>query len=239
MKVALIERWPQLGGVCLNVGCIPSKALLHAAKVIEEAEEMSSAGMHFGKPQIDAAKLREWKNKIVGKLTGGLATLAKQRKVEVIRGTGKFVSPHEIEVATGKRRRRGASPSHTASSPRARNRSACRDLPDDPRIIDSTGALELDLPKRMLVVGGGIIGLEMATVYDALGVQGQRRRAHRRPDAGLRSRSGAAAGAPDHEALRTHHGQDQGQQDRSREGRSARDASKASRRSSRKCTTRC
>lgn len=88
LKVALIERWPQLGGVCLNVGCIPSKALLHAARVIEDAEAMSSAGLHFGKPQIDAAKLREWKNKIVGKLTGGLATLAKQRKVEVIRGSG-------------------------------------------------------------------------------------------------------------------------------------------------------
>jgi dihydrolipoamide dehydrogenase len=169
MKVALVERWPQLGGVCLNVGCIPSKALLHAAKVIEEAEAMSSAGLHFGKPQIDAAKLREWKNKVVGRLTGGLTTLAKQRKVEVIRGTGKFVSPHEIEVAgDGKPRR--VSFAHciiAAGSESVR----LPNLPDDPRIIDSTGALELDLPQRMLVVGGGIIGLEMATVYDALNVK--------------------------------------------------------------------
>jgi dihydrolipoamide dehydrogenase len=169
MKTALIERWPQLGGVCLNVGCIPSKALLHAAKVIEEAAAMGSAGVQFGKPQIDATKLREWKNKIVGKLTGGLATLAKQRKVEVIRGTGKFVSPHELEV-TGDGAKRRVSFAHciiAAGSESMR----LPNLPDDPRIIDSTGALELDLPKRMLVVGGGIIGLEMATVYDALGVK--------------------------------------------------------------------
>ncbi len=169
MRTALIERWPQLGGVCLNVGCIPSKALLHAAKVIEDAEAMSSAGLHFGKPQIDAAKLREWKNKIVGRLTGGLVTLAKQRKVEVIRGTGKFVSPHEMEVA-GEGASRRVSFAHciiAAGSESIR----LPNLPDDPRIIDSTGALELDLPQRMLVVGGGIIGLEMATVYDALGVK--------------------------------------------------------------------
>jgi dihydrolipoamide dehydrogenase len=169
MKTALIERWPQLGGVCLNVGCIPSKALLHAAKVIEEAEAMGSAGVQFGKPQIDATKLREWKNKVVNKLTGGLATLAKQRKVEVIRGTGKFVSPHELEV-TGDGAKRRVSFAHciiAAGSESIR----LPNLPDDPRIIDSTGALELDLPQHMLVVGGGIIGLEMATVYDALGVK--------------------------------------------------------------------
>jgi len=175
MKTALIERWPQLGGVCLNVGCIPSKALLHAAKVIEEAEAMGSAGVQFGKPQIDAAKLRDWKNRIVGKLTGGLATLAKQRKVEVIRGTGKFVSPHELEISrngevAGNGAPRRVSFAHciiAAGSESIR----LPNLPDDPRIIDSTGALELDLPQRMLVVGGGIIGLEMATVYDALGVK--------------------------------------------------------------------
>jgi dihydrolipoamide dehydrogenase len=169
MRVALIERWPQLGGVCLNVGCIPSKALLHAAKVIEDAEAMSSAGLHFGKPQIDAAQLREWKNKVVGRLTGGLTTLAKQRKVEVIRGTGKFVSPHDVEVG-GDGAPRRVSFAHCII---AAGSEAIRlpNLPDDPRIIDSTGALELDLPKRMLVVGGGIIGLEMATVYDALGVK--------------------------------------------------------------------
>jgi dihydrolipoamide dehydrogenase len=169
MRVALIERWPQLGGVCLNVGCIPSKALLHAAKVIEDAEAMSGAGLQFGKPQIDSSKLREWKNKIVGKLTGGLATLAKQRKVEVIRGTGKFASPHEIEVAGNGASRRVS----FANCIIAAGSESIRlpNLPDDPRIIDSTGALELDLPRRMLVVGGGIIGLEMATVYDALGVK--------------------------------------------------------------------
>ena len=165
MKTAMVERWATLGGVCLNVGCIPSKALLHAAKVIEEAQEMASAGIKFGEPQIDTAKLREWKNKVVGRLTGGLTTLAKQRKVEVIRGTGKFVSPNEIEV-DGKRVSFAnciiAAGSESVRLP---------GLPDDPRIIDSTGALELDLPKRLLVVGGGIIGLEMATVYDALGVK--------------------------------------------------------------------
>lgn len=178
MKVALIERWPQLGGVCLNVGCIPSKALLHAAKVIEDAEDMRTAGISFGEPKIDASKLRDWKNKVVGKLTGGLTVLAKQRKVEVIRGTGKFVSAHEIEVSA---EATGAADTNTAAKRRvsfanciiAAGSESIRlpGLPDDPRIIDSTGALELDLPKRMLVVGGGIIGLEMATVYAALGVK--------------------------------------------------------------------
>src|SRR6185503_4546148 len=159
MRTALIERWPQLGGVCLNVGCIPSKALLHAAKVIEDAEAMSSAGLHFGKPQIDAAKLREWKNKIVGRLTGGLTTLAKQRKVEVIRGTGKFISAHELEVGgSGAPRRVSVAYCIIAAGSESIR---LPNLPDDPRIIDSTGALELDLPQRLLVVGGGIIGLEM------------------------------------------------------------------------------
>ena len=189
MKVALVERWPQLGGVCLNVGCIPSKALLHAAKVIEDAEAMSSAGLHFGKPQIDATKLREWKNKIVGKLTGGLTTLAKQRKVEVIRGTGKFVSPHEVEVG-GNGASRRVSFAHciiAAGSESIR----LPNLPDDPRIIDSTGALELDLPQRMLVdrrrnhrPGDGH-RLRRARR------QGQRRRTDGWTDAGLRPRSGA------------------------------------------------
>ena len=171
MKVGLIERWPQLGGVCLNVGCIPSKALLHAAKVIEDAKEMAEAGIKFTKPKIEVDKLREWKNKVVGRLTGGLSTLAKQRKVEVIRGTGKFVSPHEIEVTSegGQQPRRVS----FAQCIIAAGSESIRlpGLPDDPRIIDSTGALELDLPKRLLVIGGGIIGLEMATVYDALGVK--------------------------------------------------------------------
>ncbi len=169
MKTALIERWPMLGGVCLNVGCIPSKALLHAAKVIEDAEEMESAGIKFGKPQLEVSKLRDWKNKVVTRLTGGLATMAKQRKVEVIHGTGKFVSPHEIEVAGegAPRKVTFANCIIAAGSESVR----LPGLPEDPRIIDSTGALELDLPKRLLVVGGGIIGLEMATVYAALGVK--------------------------------------------------------------------
>jgi dihydrolipoamide dehydrogenase len=169
MKVALVERWPQLGGVCLNVGCIPSKALLHAAKVIDDAHEMGVAGINFGAPQIDVTKLRAWKDKIVARLTGGLASLAKQRKVEVIRGTGKFVASHVLEVSESAQSRRVtfaqciiAAGSESVRLP---------GLPEDPRIIDSTGALELDLPKRLLVIGGGIIGLEMATVYSSLGVE--------------------------------------------------------------------
>ncbi len=169
LDVTLIERWPSLGGVCLNVGCIPSKALLHAARVIEETKEMAGRGIDFGEPRIDPDKLRGWKNEVVGQLTRGLATMAKQRNVRVVHGTGRFVGPHRIEVV-----RDGevetvdfdqciiAAGSEPVRLP---------NLPDDPRIIDSTGALELEeLPKRMLVIGGGIIGLEMATVYDALGV---------------------------------------------------------------------
>jgi dihydrolipoamide dehydrogenase len=195
MKVALIERWPILGGVCLNVGCIPSKALLHAAKVIDEAQAMSAHGVAFGKPSIDAGKLRDWKNSVVKKLVSGLSALAKQRKIEVIHGTGRFVSAHEIVVDGSEGLGPGAwareaSPTQVlkpqAPKPANETRSvsfaqciiaagseAMRlpGIPDDPRIVDSTGALELDLPRRLLVIGGGIIGLEMATVYAALGVQ--------------------------------------------------------------------
>ncbi|MBM0108648.1 dihydrolipoyl dehydrogenase [Steroidobacter sp. S1-65] len=186
MKVALVERWPQLGGVCLNVGCIPSKALLHAAKVIEEAHEMEVAGVTFGKPKIDTEKLRGWKEKVVSKLTGGLGILAKQRKVEVIRGIGKFVSPHEMSIANTDMTPQSTVLSKGENAPGegarkisfkhciiAAGSESVRlpGLPDDPRIIDSTGALEIDLPKRMLVIGGGIIGLEMACVYDALGTK--------------------------------------------------------------------
>jgi dihydrolipoamide dehydrogenase len=169
LEVTLVERWPTLGGVCLNVGCIPSKALLHAARVIEEAEEMAECGVHFGKPEIDAARLREWKNKVVGRLTGGLATLAKQRKVQVVQGTGAFLSAQHLAVTNGDRRQVIAFRQCiiAAGSESARLPA----LPDDPRIIDSTGALELNLPETLLVIGGGIIGLEMATVYDALGVK--------------------------------------------------------------------
>jgi len=168
LSVALIERGPTLGGVCLNVGCIPSKALLHAARVIEDAESMAEFGVRFGPPEIDAAKLRDWKNGVVARLTDGLETLARQRKVTVIRGEATFVAAHELQVGEG-------------GTTRAVSFDQCiiavgseslrlPGLPDDPRIIDSTGALELDLPESLLVVGGGIIGLEMATVYDALGV---------------------------------------------------------------------
>ena len=169
LKVALIERWPTLGGVCLNVGCIPSKALLHAARVIEDAAAMAPHGIEFPAPRIDAGKLRDWKDSVVARLTGGLAGLAQQRKVTVIRGSARFTSPHELEVVDGDASRRVsfaqcivAAGSESVRLP---------GLPEDPRLIDSTGALELDLPARLLVVGGGIIGLEMATVYAALRVR--------------------------------------------------------------------
>jgi len=170
LEVMLVERWPMLGGVCLNVGCIPSKALLHAAKVIEDAEAMSAHGIRFAAPEIDAPALRDWKDGVVQRLVGGLASLAKQRKVTVIRGEGSFVSPRHLKVVgdDGEQVIEFGQCIIAAGSESAR----LPDLPDDPRIVDSTGALELrELPERMLVVGGGIIGLEMATVYDALGVK--------------------------------------------------------------------
>jgi len=168
-KTLLIERYPTLGGVCLNVGCIPSKALLHVAKVITEAEETAHAGISFGKPNIDVAKLRAWKAGVVGKLTKGLAGLAKQRKVDVVQGCGQFASPNTIRVETAE----GPKTLGFDNCIIAAGSSVAR-IPgfpyDDRRIFDSTGALELpEIPKRLLVVGGGIIGLEMATVYDALG----------------------------------------------------------------------
>ncbi|MED5420388.1 MAG: dihydrolipoyl dehydrogenase [Pseudomonadota bacterium] len=166
MDVILVERNPTLGGVCLNVGCIPSKALLHAAKVIDDAEAMAEHGVKFGRPEIDADGLRAWKNKIVGRLTGGLTQLAKQRKVRVIHGLAKFESSRHLSLDNGETisfdRCIIAAGSEPAMIP---------GLPDDPRIVDSTGALELDpIPEKLLVVGGGIIGLEMACVYSALGV---------------------------------------------------------------------
>jgi dihydrolipoamide dehydrogenase len=170
LKVTLIERWDTLGGVCLNVGCIPSKTLLHAAKVVEEADAMAAHGITFGKPTFDLAKLRGFKSSVVKKLTGGLTLLAKQRKVEVVTGTGKFVSPHVIEVtgAKGSQRIRFDHCIIAAGSEAVKLPA----WPEDPRIIDSTGALELPATGgRMLVVGGGIIGLEMACVYDALGTK--------------------------------------------------------------------
>lgn len=168
-KVVLVERYPTLGGVCLNVGCIPSKALLHAAKVITEAEEMSHFGVKMGKPEIALDDLRGWKDSVIKKLTGGLTGLAKARKVQVVQGKAAFSSSHTLTVATVEGNKvvkfnhaiiaAGSSVVKIPSFPY-----------DDPRLIDSTGALELrQIPKRMLVIGGGIIGLEMACVYDALG----------------------------------------------------------------------
>ncbi|MGB6145648.1 MAG: dihydrolipoyl dehydrogenase [Rhodanobacter sp.] len=169
VDTVLVERYGTLGGVCLNVGCIPSKALLHAAAVIDEAAAMAAHGVSFGAPKIDLDKLRSFKSKVVGQLTGGLATMAKQRKVRTLVGTGMFVSPHEMEVQTaeGTKLIRFEHAIIAAGSQSVK-------LPafpwDDERVMDSTGALELkDVPKNLLVVGGGIIGLEMATVYSALG----------------------------------------------------------------------
>jgi dihydrolipoamide dehydrogenase len=169
VDTVLVERYASLGGVCLNVGCIPSKALLHAAAVIDEAEAMAAHGVSFGAPKIDIDKLRDFKTKVVGKLTGGLSSMAKQRKVRTVQGVGTFISPNEMEVQTaeGTKLIRFENAIIAAGSQSVK-------LPafpwDDERIMDSTGALELkEVPKKLLVVGGGIIGLEMATVYSALG----------------------------------------------------------------------
>jgi dihydrolipoamide dehydrogenase len=170
LNVTLIERWPTLGGVCLNVGCIPSKALLHAARVIDEAEAMAECGVRFGRPEIDLDGLRGWKDKVVGKLTGGLATLAKQRKVTVLKGSASFLSANHLQVVDGDAKQVLAFKSCVIAA--GSEAVKLPGFPDDSRIIDSTGALELrSVPKSMLVVGGGIIGLEMATVYDGLGTE--------------------------------------------------------------------
>ncbi len=168
-KVVLVERHATLGGVCLNVGCIPSKALLHVAKVLTESQEVAHAGIEFGKPKVDLAKLRGWKAGVVGKLTKGLTGLAKQRKVEVVQGKGQFASANALRVESPQ----GIKTITFDHCIIAAGSSIAR-IPgfpyDDPRMIDSTSALELpEVPKRLLVIGGGIIGLEMATVYDALG----------------------------------------------------------------------
>jgi len=171
-SVVLVDRSPILGGVCLNVGCIPSKALLHAARVIAETREMAEHGLAFGEPAVDLDKLRAWKESVVKRLTGGLAGLAKARKVKVVTGLGAFASPNHLEVTAddGSRTVVGFEQAIIACG------SEPVTLPfiphDDPRVIDSTGALELEgVPERLLVVGGGIIGLEMATVYHELGAK--------------------------------------------------------------------
>ena len=169
LDVVLVERYASLGGVCLNVGCIPSKALLHTAEVIDAAAAMAAHGVSFGAPKLDLDQLRAFKDGVVGKLTGGLAGMAKQRKVRVLQGTGTFVSPHELEVRTGE----GGKRVRFAQAIVAAGSQALK-LPgfpwDDPRVMDSTDALALaEIPASLLVVGGGIIGLEMACVYAALG----------------------------------------------------------------------
>jgi dihydrolipoamide dehydrogenase len=169
-KVILIERYSTIGGVCLNVGCIPSKALLHTAKVITDAEDTAHHGVTFSKPEINLEQLRNWKsNKVVKKLTMGLSQMAKQRNVQIVEGTGVFLSPHQIEVTMADKSTKVIS-FDSAIIAAGSQPTAIPGTPDDPRIMDSTGALELkDIPKKLLIVGGGIIGLEMGTVYDALG----------------------------------------------------------------------
>ncbi len=169
-RVILIERYDTLGGVCLNVGCIPSKALLHVAAVADEAQALAAHGIRFGAPQIDVDALRGWKSQVVGKLTNGLAGMAKARKVNVVHGVGTFTDAHHISVTRGAdvKRIRFTQAIIAAGSQAAK----IPGFPEDPRIVDSTGALELrTLPKRMLVIGGGIIGLEMGTVYSTLGAR--------------------------------------------------------------------
>ena len=178
MKVVLVERYATLGGVCLNVGCIPSKALLHVAAVMDEVKHFADLGVSYGAPTVDAARLLAHKNKVVGKLTGGLSAMAKMRKVTVVRGYGAFVDPHHVQVEettgsaqdkTGKKQTIRFKHCVIAAGSQAVRLPF---LPDDPRIVDSTGALELrQTPKRMLVIGGGIIGLEMGTVYSTLGAR--------------------------------------------------------------------
>ncbi|MGN4037289.1 dihydrolipoyl dehydrogenase, partial [Burkholderia gladioli] len=170
MKTVLVERYSVLGGVCLNVGCIPSKALLHTALVLDEAAALAHHGISFGKPEIDLDKLRDFKSGVVKQLTTGLAGMAKARKVEVVTGVGSFVDPNhlEVQVEGGKKVVKFKQAIIAAGSQAVK----LPFMPDDPRVIDSTGALELrQLPKRMLVIGGGIIGLEMATVYSSLGAE--------------------------------------------------------------------
>ena len=171
LDTLLIERYSTLGGVCLNVGCIPSKALLHVAKVIEEAKALAEHGIVFGEPKTDIDKIRLWKEKVVGKLTGGLSGMAKQRKVQVVQGVAKFTGSNSLEVT-------GADGTTVVKFDNAIIAAGSRPvkLPfiphDDPRVWDSTDALELkSVPGKLLVLGGGIIGLEMGTVYSALGAE--------------------------------------------------------------------
>ena len=171
MNTVLVERYATLGGVCLNVGCIPSKALLHVAAVMDESASMSKHGITFAKPEVDVDALRGWKEKVVGKMTGGLAGMAKARKVNVVQGVGMFVGPNHLEVTSpdGSKQIIGFKKAIIAAGSSVVKLPF---VPEDPRIVDSTGALELRaIPKKMLVIGGGIIGLEMAHVYSTLGAR--------------------------------------------------------------------
>ena len=207
--MVLIERDPTLGGVCLNVGCIPSKALLHAAKVISEAEEMGHFGVKFAKPEVDVDGLRGWKESVVKKLTGGLSGLAKGRKVTVVEGVGTFTGPNAIRVE-------GKDGAKTVSFDQCIIAAGSEPvklpfIPDDPRVIDSTGALELQgVPKRLLVIGGGIIGLEMATRLRRARREDHRRRADGPDHPGRRRRHRQAAAQADRGALRGDPPQGQG-----------------------------
>src|SRR5690554_3102310 len=178
LKTVIVERYPTLGGVCLNVGCIPSKALLHIAGVMDEVSHFADLGVAYGQPKLDIDKLRTHKEKVVGKLTGGLAGMAKGRKVEVVRGTGSFLDPQHVEVQLTSGEGKDVSGEKKVVKFKqciiAAGSQAIKlpFMPDDPRVVDSTGALELASgPKKMLVIGGGIIGLEMATVYSTLGAR--------------------------------------------------------------------
>ena len=178
LKVILVERYATIGGVCLNVGCIPSKALLHVAAVMDEVKHFADLGVTFDAPKVDINKLRTHKENVIGKLTGGLAAMAKMRKVEIVRGLGQFTGSHEIEVAmtsgsgqamTGEKRRITFKRAIIAAGSQAVHLPF---MPNDERVVDSTGALALkSVPKRMLILGGGIIGLEMGTVYSTLGAR--------------------------------------------------------------------
>jgi len=178
LKVVLVERYASLGGVCLNVGCIPSKALLHVAAVMDEVSHLGDLGVDFGKPVVNIDKLRGHKEKVIGKLTGGLAAMAKMRKVTIVRGYGAFVGPNHVEVEetsgtaqdkTGKKQVVAFKKAIIAAGSQAVRLPF---MPEDPRVVDSTGALALkEVPKRMLILGGGIIGLEMGTVYSTLGAR--------------------------------------------------------------------
>jgi len=175
LKVVLVERYPTLGGVCLNVGCIPSKALLHVAAVADEAQQMAAHGIQFGPMQVDLGRLRGWKDQVVGKLTTGLAGMARARKVTVVQGVGAFEDSHHLRVtptADAEGSKAQVIRFTQAISAAGSQPSSLPFMPVDPRVVDSTGALKLtSIPRRMLIVGGGIIGLEMGTVYSTLGAR--------------------------------------------------------------------